>query len=117
VNRQWLDKAMEARGISLYKLKTEFHVAPETLQAWQSGKPARPFTLRKLADALKMDFETLRRNLGVTVLTTARIRRARVIKAQEAQGILDRAHRIGRTLPAPLKEALEQTAAGNKPKR
>jgi Cro/C1-type HTH DNA-binding domain len=75
VNAQWLEKAMEVRGISYSKLKTEFHLSHDTIQSWKKGKPARPFTLRKLASALSMDFETLRRNLGVTVLTTARIRR------------------------------------------
>ena len=80
MNRQWLDKALQARGISLYKLKREFRIAPETLTRWEAGKPAFPSTVRKLADALEMDYETLRRNLGVTVLTTARIRKLRAAK-------------------------------------
>lgn len=80
MNAQWLEKAMAARGISYSKLKTEFHISHDTLKGWRDGKPARPFTLRKLAGALSMDYETLRRNLGVVVLTTARIRRMRAAK-------------------------------------
>ena len=80
MNAQWLEKALEARGISYSKLKTEFHLSHDTIQSWKKGKPARPFTLRKLAAALSMDFETLRRNLGVTVLTTTRICRMKAAK-------------------------------------
>lgn len=81
MNAQWLEKAMESRGISYWKLKTEFHISHDTLKAWKGGKPARPYTLRKLAAALGMDFETLRKNIGVTVLTTTRIRRMRAARA------------------------------------
>lgn len=81
MNTQWLEKAMESRGISYWKLKTEFHISHDTLKAWKGGKPARPYTLRKLAAALGMDFETLRKNIGVTVLTTTRIRRMRAARA------------------------------------
>ncbi len=69
----------------MYKLKTEFRISPDSLARWEAGKPAFPSTLRKLADAMKMDFDVLQRNLGVTVLTTARIRRARALKADEAK--------------------------------
>lgn len=114
MNKQWLDKALQERGISLYKLKKEFRIAPETLQRWGDGKPAFPSTVRKLAVALGMDYDTVRRGLGVVVLTTSRIRRTRVLKAKEAQGILARAERTGRVLPAGMKESLEQTASKSK---
>jgi transcriptional regulator with XRE-family HTH domain len=77
VNRQWLDRALQARGISQYKLKTEFHISPQTFKAWENGQAVRPSTLRRLAEVMRMDYDTLRRNLGVVVLTTARIRRLR----------------------------------------
>lgn len=75
MNTQWLEKEMEARGISYWKLKTEFHISHDTLKSWKTGTPARPFTLRKLATALGMEYTMLRQHLGVTVLTTARMRR------------------------------------------
>lgn len=109
MNTQWLEKEMEARGISYWKLKTEFHISHDTLKSWKTGTPARPFTLRKLAAALGMDYTTLRQNLGVTVLTMTR-RRVRVLKAEEAKGILSRAKRIGRVFPAALQETLEKAA-------
>lgn len=80
MNRQWLDRALAARGISQYKLKTEFHISPQTLKAWETGQSVRPATLRRLAEVMAMDYDTLRRNLGVTVLTTQRIRRMRAEK-------------------------------------
>lgn len=75
MNAQWLEKAMEARGLTYYALRYEHHISPATIKAWREGQEAKPATLRRLAAALNMEFETLRRNLGVTVLTTARIRR------------------------------------------
>lgn len=75
MNTKWLEKALEDRGISQNMLKTEFRISPDTLKAWANGQPARPFTLRKLATAMGMDYATLRKNLGVTVLTRARILR------------------------------------------
>jgi len=75
VNISWLEKAMEARGLSYYALRHEHHISPDTIKAWKDGQPARPATLRRLAIALGMDYPMVQRNLGVTVLTTARIRR------------------------------------------
>ena len=75
MNAQWLEKAMEARGLTYYALRYEHHISPDTIKAWKSGQPARPATLRRLAAALGMDYGVLQRNLGVTVLTTARMRR------------------------------------------
>ncbi len=74
-NIQWLEKTMEARGLSYYALRREHHISPETIKAWQDGQVAKPATLRRLAVALGLEYEVLRLNLGVTVLTTARARR------------------------------------------
>jgi hypothetical protein len=80
VNLSWLEKAMAARGLTYYALRYEHHISPSTIHAWKGGQEVKPATLRRLAVALNLDFETLRKNLGVTVLTTARIRKHMGIK-------------------------------------
>jgi hypothetical protein len=79
MNRQWLEKAMELRGITVSALRRQFHFSPETLNAWAAGTPARPFSLRKLASILGMEYHVLVRNLGVRVMS-AKERRARAPK-------------------------------------
>jgi len=80
VDTKWLEKAMEARGLTYYALRYTHHISPSTIRAWKTGQEVKPATLRRLAIALSMDYDTLRKNLGVTVLTTARIRRHMGIK-------------------------------------
>jgi hypothetical protein len=80
MNTFWLEKAMEARGLSYYTLRYDHHISPSTIRAWKTGQEAKPATLRRLATALGMEYDTLRKNLGVVVLTTARIRRHMGIK-------------------------------------
>jgi hypothetical protein len=62
---------LEQRGLSYYALKKEFKFSPDTLSAWERGIPARPFSLRKLARILGMEYHVLVRNIGVNVLTRA----------------------------------------------
>lgn len=115
MNTVWLEKAMASRGLTFYALRYEHHISPLTIRAWAKGQEAKPATLRRLAEALGLDYETLRKNLQVTVLTTARIRRGRYdLKAKEARGILSRANRTGRALPTGMKEALEKHASKSK---
>lgn len=79
MNRQWLERQMELRGITYSALRRQFHFSPETLNAWQDGTPARPFSLRKLATILGMEYHVLVRNLGVRVMSMKE-RRARAPK-------------------------------------
>lgn len=79
MNRQWLERAMEQRGLTYSALRRQFHFSPETLNAWEGGTPARPFSLRKLASILGMEYHILVKNLGVRVMSI-RERRARAPK-------------------------------------
>ena len=76
MDRKWLEKAMEQRGLTYSALRRQFHFSPETLNAWETGTPARPFSLRKLASILRMEYHVLVHNLGVRVLSIKE-RRAR----------------------------------------
>ena len=79
MNRKWLEKQMELRGLTYHALRRQFHFSPETLTSWENGTPARPFSVRKLATILGMEYSVLVRNLGVKVLAL-RDRRARAPK-------------------------------------
>ena len=79
MNRTWLEKQMELRGITYSSLRRQFHFSHETLNAWEGGTPARPFSLRKLAAVLGMEYHVLVRNLGVRVMSIKE-RRARAPK-------------------------------------
>ena len=80
MDTKWLEKKMEEKGLSYYTLRYDHHISPQTIRAWKTGQEAKPATLRRLAAALGMEYEMLRKNLGVMVLTTARIRKLMGIK-------------------------------------
>ncbi len=65
INRDWLERRMEKLGITNDALETEFGFAPRTITGWENGRKPRPYTLRKLAGILKIDYLELVRNLGV----------------------------------------------------
>ena len=69
MNRTWLERQMELRGLTYSALRRQFHFSPETLNAWETGTPARPFSLRKLASILRMEYHVLVQNLGVRVVS------------------------------------------------
>ena len=77
MNRNWLEKAMQSRGMTYYQLRYKHRISPDTFTAWENGQAAKPDTLRRLAQALDMQYLTLVKNLGVKVLNAARLRRAR----------------------------------------
>lgn len=65
----YLERIMEARGITKDALKKEFHFSPDNFKTWEAGTPARPHTLRKLARILNVDYLSLTKGLKVKVLT------------------------------------------------
>lgn len=77
MNRAWLERQMELRGITYSALRRQFRFHPDTFVGWENGKPARPFTVRKLAGILQLPYLTVVKNLGVHVLS-ARERRERM---------------------------------------
>ena len=79
----YLERILEARGITKDALRKEFHFAPSNFKAWEKGTPARPHTLRKLARILNVDYLSLMKGLKVKVLT-AKERRARAETKEEA---------------------------------
>lgn len=68
MNMPWLEKLMAQKGITFNALKYEFHVSPDTLHAWAAGKPARPFVVRKLAQALGVEYAWLVRNANIKLI-------------------------------------------------
>lgn len=76
INRQWLERLMEARGITYYALRMKFHFHPDTINGWEQGRPARPFTVRKLADILGVDVPTIVKGMNLRLMNR-QMRRAR----------------------------------------
>lgn len=68
MNMGWLEKLMTQKGITFNALKEEFHISPDTIRAWGSGNPARPFVVRKLATVLGVEYQWLVRNSGVKLV-------------------------------------------------
>lgn len=68
MNRRWLERVMEDRGITYYALKNEFHFSPDTFKAWEAGQLARPHSMRKLADILDVPYPDLVKGLGVEIV-------------------------------------------------
>jgi len=79
----YLERILEARGITKNALKVEFHFSPDNFKAWEKGSPARPHTLRKLARILNVDYQNLVKGLKVKVLT-AEERKERAATKEEA---------------------------------
>ena len=79
INRQWLERLMEARGITYYSLRFQFHFHPDTINGWEDGRPARPFTVRKLAEILTVDVPTLVKGMNLRVMNR-QMRKARAPK-------------------------------------
>lgn len=65
MNRRWLERLMESRGVTYYQLKEKFHVSPDTFKNWEAGMVPRPDTLRRLADILDVEYPDLVKGLGV----------------------------------------------------
>lgn len=76
MNRLWLERQMELRGITYHALRYEFKFHPDTLTKWEQGTLARPDSLRRLAGILDAPYLTVVKNLGVKVMS-ARERKAR----------------------------------------
>jgi transcriptional regulator with XRE-family HTH domain len=87
INREWLEERMLDLGISVNALKKKHHIAPSTINSWDEGAVnPRPDTLRRLADALQVQYLDLIRYLRVTPgdftevgqkLTEARLKKER----------------------------------------
>lgn len=65
MDRDWLETRMAELGLTYHAMRKEFGFSPDNLKAWESGGPARAFTLRKLARILQVEFKALVANLGV----------------------------------------------------
>lgn len=68
MNMNWLEKLMAQRGLTFEALRREYHTHPDTIRSWGTGKPARPFVVRKLATALGVEFQWLVRNGGIKLV-------------------------------------------------
>jgi ribosome-binding protein aMBF1 (putative translation factor) len=68
MNMAWLEKLMAQKGITFEALRREYHTHPDTIRSWATGKLARPFVVRKIANALGVEFQWLVRNLGVKLV-------------------------------------------------
>jgi len=76
IDRVWLERLMEQRGITDYALRYHHHFHPDTITKWEKGGPARLFSVRKLATILGIDVPTLMKGMKLRVMNR-QMRRAR----------------------------------------
>jgi hypothetical protein len=65
VNVKWLEDRLNERGISRWELRKKVGLHWGTVLSWNQGRTPRMHTLRKIADAIGMDYQTLVRGLGI----------------------------------------------------